>query len=42
MRFVAGADAIPAVETKAHELLATGRGSRGLGMDLALDDGSPV
>jgi NAD(P)-dependent dehydrogenase (short-subunit alcohol dehydrogenase family) len=38
MRFVAGADAIPAVETKARELLQQTEGSRGLGMDLAINE----
>ncbi|GAA2680658.1 SDR family oxidoreductase [Nonomuraea recticatena] len=37
-RFVAGADAIEAVQAKAQELLAQAEASRGLGGDLAYDD----
>jgi NAD(P)-dependent dehydrogenase (short-subunit alcohol dehydrogenase family) len=37
-RFVAGADAIAAVEAKAHELLAQADASKALGLHLALDD----
>ncbi len=37
LRFVAGADAIPAAEAKARELLAQAEASRELGMDLAHD-----
>ena len=36
-RFVAGADAIAAVEAKAHQLLEQADASRELGLDLALD-----
>ena len=38
LRFVAGADAIAAVEAKAKELLAQAAGSRALGANLAHDD----
>ena len=38
LRFVAGADAIEAVEAKAHELLAQAEASRELGGNLAHDD----
>jgi hypothetical protein len=38
LRFVAGADAIQSVETKAKDLLAQAQASRELGGDLAHDD----
>jgi NAD(P)-dependent dehydrogenase (short-subunit alcohol dehydrogenase family) len=41
-RFVAGADSIPAVEAKAHDLLQQAEASRGLGMDLAIDVSVPA
>ena len=37
LRFVAGADAMPAAEAKARELLAQAEASRELGVDLAHD-----
>lgn len=41
-RFVAGADAIPAVEAKANELLEQAHASKELGTNLAINDSGPT